>query len=247
MFKRLITGFETRQDLLEEAIYNVPSANNLPNDAIADGVGDAKAYLSSFPKVAWVLKEPYDIVSDGKAAGGGWSISKDCFMKDSGSWSVRTWQRVIYVVYGLRHHLSYSEMDYISNDWDMGKVLREIAWINLSKMPALTTSSDKTIRDAYEKYWKVIVKEQLDLYKPDVIIFGNTLNICRNFILGNEDKAIEHVFREGQCFVEVFKKAGRLLLNAYHPGFISIPGVKGAEEHYVDSLIATIEKYYGQN
>jgi len=190
------------------------------------------------------LKEPYDDTEDGTAEGGGWSIQKDCFMKSEGPWPVRTWQRVIYVMYGLRNHLHYASMDYIKDDWSMGKVLREIAWINLSKMPALTTSSDTAVRKAYEQYWKDIVAEQIKLYNPDVIVFGNTLDLCRSSFLDKNDRPIDKVFCDGINMIDIYKKNGRLLLNAYHPGFISIRGLPGGEGHYVDSLIEAIEKHY---
>ena len=247
MQQKQVIEFESKQAKIEEAIYQVPVINGLSNDAIADGVGDVAAYLSTSPKVAWVLKEPYDETEDGIGAGGGWSIQRDCFMKSGGPWSVRTWQRVIYVMYGLRNHLHYAGMDYIRDDWSMGKVLREIAWINLSKMPALTKSSNTAVREAYEQYWKDIIKAQIELYNPDVIVFGNTLDLCRRSFLDEADQSIDKVYRDGVYMIDVYKKSGRLLLNAYHPGFISISGLKGGEGHYVDSLIDTVEKYYEQS
>lgn len=247
MQQKQVIEFESKQAKIEEAIYQVPVINGLSNEAIADGVGDVAAYLSTSPKVAWVLKEPYDETEDGIEAGGGWSIQRDCFMKSGGPWSVRTWQRVIYVMYGLRNHLHYAGMDYIRDDWSMGTVLREIAWINLSKMPALTKSSNTAVREAYEQYWKDIIKAQIELYNPDVIVFGNTLDLCRRSFLDEPDQSIDKVYRDGVYMIDVYKKSGRLLLNAYHPGFISISGLKGGEGHYVDSLIDTVEKYYEQS
>ncbi|MBR1435458.1 MAG: hypothetical protein IJ584_10145 [Bacteroidales bacterium] len=80
----------TKQAEIEEPIYQVPAINGLPNDAIADGVGDLTAYFSSSPKVAWILKEPYDETADGISRGGGWSIQKDCFMNGEGPCPVCT-------------------------------------------------------------------------------------------------------------------------------------------------------------
>ena len=117
MNSQRIQDLISKQAEIEESIYQVPAINGLPNDAIADGVGDLAAYFSSSPKVAWILKEPYDETADGITWEGGWSIPRDCFMDGDGPWPVRTWQRVIYVMYGLRNHLHYADMDYIKNDW----------------------------------------------------------------------------------------------------------------------------------
>ena len=239
--------FELRQNEIEMKIEKMAEREGLITSDVGpiyDGVGDACAFLSSHPRIAWVLKEPYDVVKDEKIEGGGWSIPRACFMNDAQDWSNRTWQRVIYVMYGLRHNLHYADMDYIRDNWEMGKVLREIAWINLNKMPARKTSSNAAVKMAYDKYWKKIVKEQIDLYNPDVIVFGNTLDICRDAFLEEMDSPIEYVDREDVCFISVFKKDGRLLVHAYHPGFRYVKGVKGGEQHYVDSLIDTIQKCY---
>ena len=146
-------------------------------------------------------------------------------------------------MYGIKHNLSYSQMDNISNDPDMGKVLREVAWINLSKMPAFTSSSIQQIKTLYENYWKPVILNQVSLYSPDIIVFGNTLQCCRRDFLADEDVPIDKYEYGGRCFINVYKKDGRILLDTYHPGFRSIRGVNGAIEYYVDTLIAAIKKY----
>ena len=163
-----IQGFRNSQDCIEREIEDNVRQHSFFNDAIFDGVADLALYLKSSPKVAWILKEPYDDFENGIPSGGGWSIPRDCFMKEDQEWKVRTWQRVIYVMYGLANNLRYSQMDYIKNDPDMGKVLRAVAWINLSKMPAYSTSSITQITNQYKNFWRPIVQKQLDL-KPSRI------------------------------------------------------------------------------
>lgn len=77
------------QETIENAIWHLAEEKKLTTDKIApitDGIADFEAYLASSPRVAWILKEPYDEVRDGTIAGGGWSIPRDCFMKSGGSW-----------------------------------------------------------------------------------------------------------------------------------------------------------------
>lgn len=234
--------FDLSQSKIDQLIESIVKEYNQSNDAIYDGIADFEAYSNSPYKVAWILKEPYDDFENGMPIGGGWSIPKDCFLDENQKWKVLTWQRVIYVMYGLKYQLSYSEMDFIRNDPEMGKVLREVAWINLSKMPALTSSDTKAISYYYKKYWRPVVLEQVKLYSPKVIVFGNTLQCCREDFLTNSDEPIDRYVFDGTCFINVYKKDGKTLLDAYHPGFRSIPCVKNSVEHYVDSLIDAIKK-----
>ena len=90
-YPKMITDLEHKANQLEELIYELGRkiGENSDTNAIADGIADFKANLSSSPKIAWVLKEPYDDIKESKPSGGGWSIPKDCFMKE-GNWGVLT-------------------------------------------------------------------------------------------------------------------------------------------------------------
>ncbi len=238
-----IQGFRNSQDCIEREIEDNVRQHSFFNDAIFDGVADLALYLKSSPKVAWILKEPYDDFENGIPSGGGWSIPRDCFMKEDQEWKVRTWQRVIYVMYGLANNLRYSQMDYIKNDPDMGKVLRAVAWINLSKMPAYSTSSITQITNQYKNFWRPIVQKQLDLYSPDVIVFGNTLQCCREDFLSENDVPLKTISYNNVSFINIYKKEHRVLLDAFHPAFRNVGAGKGSIEFYVDSLIEAIRNY----
>ena len=238
-----IQEFMDSQNRIEYDIENSVKHNSFLNDAIYDGVADIESYLKSSPKVAWLLKEPWDDFENGNPSGGGWSIPRDCFMKEDQEWKVRTWQRAIYVMYGLKYNLHYSEMDYIRDDPEMGKVLREVAWINLSKMPAFSTSSIKQITNQYQNIWRPIVLNQLDLYAPDVIVFGNTLQCCREDFLSKNDVPIKTIEHNGVCFINIYKRNSTVLLDAFHPAFITVGAGKGSVEFYVDSLIDAIRNF----
>ena len=62
-----------RQTEMHDKIFNHAKENNLIKQKpllmpIYDGVADIKAYISSNPKIMWILKEPYDdFTSTGKA------------------------------------------------------------------------------------------------------------------------------------------------------------------------------------
>ena len=230
---------------MEKDIYTRGQSigKNSNTKAIADGISDLNSYLSSYPKIAWILKEPYDEIKEGKPCGGGWPIPKDCFLKE-GPWDVLTWQRVIYVMHGLKHRLRYEDMDNIRDTPEMGKVLRQIAWINLSKMPSKTFSNNNQVKEAYKQHWRDIVKKQINLYSPNIIVFCNTLQYCREDFLDKDDKPIKQYIYNNKCLLNAFHKNGQLLLDAYHPGFRYIKGIKDSVAKYVNSLIDAINELY---
>lgn len=219
-----------KQKTLETKIYEVANDNNLLTDnlhPICDGVCDFDEYLKSSPKIMWILKEPYDDFVNGKPSGGGWSIPMDCFEKDD-VWKSKSWQSIIYVVYGFLHNLKWNEMDYIKDDKSMAEVLKQIAYINMSKMPAYNASNDNLLYDAY-KIWKDILFEQITTYSPDIIIFGNTFKYFQKDLIGSDINPIKAY----DDWIDVYKKDKTILLDAYHPSR------KGCD--YVDSLITALQ------
>lgn len=235
---------KSKQEAIQQRIYEIAKKEGLSNEninAIPDGVADCEGYLNTSPRVAWILKEPYDyFLEDGKTpAGGGWLLYCG-FLSENKDWEKnKTWRRIIYTMYGLRNHKHYRDMDYISNSPEMGDVMKETVILNLSKMPARTTS-DHTFALNYEKYWAPILKEQIELYDPDVIIFGNTFEACWPIFVPEDAEPIR-IFKGRKCFIDLYRNNDRLLLYAYHPSNLF------KEEFYIDSLIDTINKYYGDN
>ncbi len=198
---------------------------------IFDGVADLKAYLQSSPKIMWMLKEPYDYINEEtkKPEGGGWTLMED-MGKESENPLVqslpRTMQRIIYATAGIYTGTEYDNMEYYYQP-NMYKYLFQIAYINLSKMPAGTRSGDMT-----EKYyiWKDIIFEQIKLYNPEVIIFGNTFQYMK------DDLGITEKDYVPTCtgWVDIYKKDGRLFVDAYHPGVIC------STKQYVNTMVNII-------
>ena len=79
-------------------------------------------------------------------------------------------------------------------------------------MPAYTTSQESELWGKY-KLWKDILLRQIDLYDPEVIIFGNTFKYFKEDII--TDKTI---IPESEGFSDFYKLGNRLVIDAYHPG-----------------------------
>ena len=129
---------------------------------IYDGVADIKAYISSNPKIMWILKEPYDdFTSTGKARGGDWYFTEH--FKNTNVWKDQDmWKLMIQINYAIRNNLKWKELDYIENNSEMAEELKKTAYINISKMPANTISPNDHIRTCYT-IWKKILFEQIDI------------------------------------------------------------------------------------
>jgi hypothetical protein len=148
--------------------YVDPTGNTEP---IYDGVADLEGYLASSPRIMWILKEPYDdFKEDGTPIGGGWSYATDHpFNKDIHSTSrARVFQPICYINYGIWTGQGWDQMPWLSECQEMRHGLRKIAYINVSKMPALKSSEDPRIEEAYRRHRDLIL-DQINTYAPNIL------------------------------------------------------------------------------
>ena len=202
---------------------------------IFDGVAGIKEYLASTPKIMWVLKEPYDdFTANGNARGGNWYFTEH--FKNTNVWKDQDmWKLMIQINYAIRNDLKWKELDYIENNSEMAEELKKTAYINISKMPANTISPNDHMWASYN-IWKKILFEQIDIYKPDVIIFGYTFQFFKDDFKIT-DKPIPTV--SGQWNADVYKKDNMILIDAFHP---SRKGGEDSGHDYVTSIINAYKK-----
>ena len=205
-------------------------------EPICDGVADIPAYVESSPRIMWILKEPYSgFTESGKPKGGGWKLTKH-FKDYEDVWQDEDmWQLMIQINFAIRNHLKWSELDFIENNPEMAEELRKIAYINVGKMQGYTTNSNSHKQDCYN-IWKPILIEQIELYDPEVIIFGNTFYLLNDYFQIDE-KPISTV--AGNWNSNGFKKDNRILIDAYHP---SRKGGENSGKDYVTSIVKAYEK-----
>ena len=224
-----MTSIELKQaqQTIENEIYSYAKTISLSNgntEPIPDGIYDAESYLSSPIQIMWVLKEPVDEITNGKPYGGGWPLYTAFDNKDA--WSNRTFQPIIYSTYGVFNKKKWEDLDWIRDNPKMVDVLKQIAYINVSKMPALLHTDDSSLREKYE-IWKKILFKQINTYCPQVIIFGNTFKYFK--------KDLNDVKRIGgeQGIIDIYKNDKNvLLLDVYHPNQRIIKRVV-----YINSII----------
>lgn len=240
---------------LENEISQLAKDNSLSNEdiePITDGVSDIEAYYNSNPRIMWVLKEPYDdFDEDGNPKSDGWSITKDVFNNKYGyAWTCQSWKPIIYSMYGFLNRISFFDpkMPWVENDNSIQSVLKQIAYINVNKMPS-TTMSPKEWCNTY-KIWKGIISKQIKLYNPNVIILCGVNDViddslCENCSCGKSSSCnCQKMHIESQPkYMHIYKtEDGRLLIYTYHPGYPKLKNEDNLGE-YVNSIISAINLY----
>ena len=220
---------ESYQQKMAERMYDVAHLNGLSSAKLApitDGVADIPAYLSSKPKIMWILKEPYDdFTISGKPKGGDYSIGDAIRTADLSKTSL-TWKNIAKTVHAI---FSGKTAEKELTEDEMRSALSKIAYINVSKMPAQTSTSDSELKAKFE-IWKETLFMQIDLYNPDVIIFAKT------FLLFAPYLEIENppVYQDEDCWCDAYNHNGRILIDTYHPAR------KGSD--YVNTVADTVRK-----
>ena len=232
-------SLEKQQKEIDLLVEKTARKANLITDKVEpiwDGIANPEGYLRSRLKVAWVLKEAYDDFDEnGDNYGGNFSLL-ECYDKPD-AWRNKVWQRIAYVMYGFLHDLWWDNMDYIYDNHEMINVIRDIAMINISKMPGKTVSSLYEIEAKYNTVWREVILKQLDIYAPDVIIFGNTFECFRRDPLGNrfqEAQLDRDISFDSNWGIDYFRLGGQRLISAYHPG--------RKDGSYVDGLISALQQ-----
>lgn len=215
-------------------------------EPIGDGIINYEQYLKSNLKILWLLKEPYDTENDGK---GGWSMADllgeadvyEKFFNQKKTRSKKTWYPIIYTSFGiLNNYKCYDDIEFIDKDPTMVSVLKQIAFININKLASTSTTNMNKLRKLFQRNSEIL-KRQIDLYNPDIIIGCKTLDIYFNLLeLGNAE------LQKSQAGTKYYVKNNKLYIDAYHPGQIGITRYKDANENYIDDLITIYRTVYNK-
>ncbi|TAE18620.1 MAG: hypothetical protein EAY72_00530 [Bacteroidetes bacterium] len=199
-----------------------------PNQLLmTDGVVNIEEYYKSPIKIMWILKEPYDREDND---GGGWSMSEALNNGKLGNGKdSSTWQPIIYSTYGiLNNYMKYEKMPKLSETKDMNLILRQIAFINVQKLPAKTRTSASSLKNAYQQN-KEILLAQIATYKPDIIIGGKTLHLFKQDLKITQDNELKFGH---------FSKDKTLFINTFHPAQTKI-----TKSEYVNTIIERAKQY----
>ena len=227
---------------LKLMITKCANDNNLITEDIKpiyDGIYSAELYLESPLKIMWILKEAYDDVDNkNNPVGGDWSITENIFDEpDKNIINNRTLEMVAYISYGILNNILWNKMDYIADTPEIAKSVQQIAYININKMPAYTTTDDSKLNGHYH-IWKDVLLKQIEVYNPDVMIFGNTYCYFENDLTGRY-KTLSKAHK-----INVYEyNDNQLIIDAYHPG----NRISDYKEVYVNTIVKSVNKWLSDN
>jgi len=138
---------------------------------ICDGIVNPERYVASGKRILWFLKEPYD---NGEAYNdvrdGGWSLTEDCMNQKTDRTSrQKAFQPICYIDYGLRKNINdWDEMPWLRDSQEIRDGLKNIAFINVLKLPGLKASPSSRIVEGYQKHRQLLL-DQITAYAPEII------------------------------------------------------------------------------
>lgn len=218
---------------------------------ITDGVADINEFIKRNYKVMFILKEGYDYFDEyGYPAGGGWMMTAGDENGNYPNGVSLTWRRILQIAYGIFNNKdTFSQIPKVPSKFngtdEYGRIIKSIIYINTNKMPAYKTSNDYDVQQSFY-FWKNIIKEQIKLYNPDIVIFCGTYKYYKNsFSELFESKAPSDsemkTYGTGNIVKGAFKDSNnRLFITAVHPGNGYL---KGGDESYFTDIMQAVKDY----
>jgi len=184
-------------------------AKHYGKPAIFDGIVNQKEYEKANPKILWILKE-----ANSTGENESWNMREHINQKlktESGirkGWSA-TFKKIIYVTNGILNNITWSEELYHPGyKPSVIDELKKIAYINIKKIGGGSVANKNEIQEHYN-FSKELLFEQINEFKPTIIIFGGT------FKFFEKDLNLGKLKSFGSCNSKT--KDGRTYVSAYHP------------------------------
>ena len=94
-------------------------------------------------------------------------------------------------------------------------------------MPAHKISNDSILSNLYS-IWRPILLEQIEIYEPQIIIFGNTFKFFKKDLVGDDAEPSKRI----DGVIHIYEKNEIMMIDAYHPNQKII-----GRDMYVNSII----------
>jgi hypothetical protein len=213
-------------------LYEMAKLTNPNVEPITDGVVDIDLYLASQPKILWILKEPFDDFENGTPCGGGWSMTKHVLA--AGKFGNKPpFAPIAYIAYSVfNDFLPYQKIEYVTENPLVKAAVKRIAYINVNKMPALSTSGGTDFAGLYAHNRSRLLK-QISTMQPDILIFGSTIGL----FLDDLDLKWGDLNPVGS--LKFCVKARQLFIDAYHPSQWS----RVSPADYVNEIVSVIKTH----
>ena len=201
------------------------------NGYIRDGIVNLEKWQVQQIRPLFIGKEAH-----GK---GEWSITDHCMNAKPAEFcreSPRSWPKTAAISYALQNgFLDYSQIHSIRKAARVSESLRNIAFINVGKHGAATTTPPKRLSALYNQNRKLL-HDQITLCQPNVIIGWNTLGLFetdRDFLSRFANNKID-TGRAGN--VRSWMSNGRLFISTSHPAYFKTP-----TKQYVNDIVNAVK------
>lgn len=211
-------------DIKEKEIFE--KLRKIDPSIVEDGIVSEEEYLDSKYKIVYIMKEVN--------GGSGWNL-KD-FLYNGGR--SQTWDNVARWTEGLlninqEYNWSYLEEN---NEKRRKYYLKKIGVINLKKTPGHHTSEYKKISKAASEN-RNLIKKQVDMYNPDIIICcGTADDFVKNYL---ESKLVN--WKMTKRGIQYIKCNNKIIVSFAHPearirdAYLYYALIDGAREILVNS------------
>lgn len=216
-------------DEISKKISNLKNSFN-SSTPIIDGIVDFGQYQTCDLKILWILKEVNsvddidewdlrDAISNLKTEKG--------IVKGWGS----TFNPIVYTTYGILNNKERKEINNINSNPEIIDVLQKIAYVNIKKIPGGSVVKHLELEMAYDEQ-KEILKEQISLYNPNIIICGGTFEIIK------DDLNYKKLDKKHNYPINIFQSQKRIIIDAYHPNNRTVK-----QEIYCNSIINAVKDW----
>lgn len=145
----------------------------------------------------------------------------------------QTFNPIVYTLYGIFNKMEWEEIPFISEEPENATVIKNIAYVNMKKLPGTSLANHSEVQKHFSE--NDILKRQIELFKPQVIICGGTFDLLDNLfeeIYGDEyDKMEER--KENKT--RIFHNSRLMIIDTYHPSNRSL-----GKEVYCNTIINSV-------
>jgi len=211
---------------LDDKISNLKDIENR-STPILDGIVDINKYVTQDYKIMWILKEVNSVDDNDE-----WDL-RDLITKLKQEYGILngwagTFNPIVYSTYGIVNNKFWNEIPNTDADPEIIDVLKQIAYVNIKKIPGGAVVNHTNLLNSYN-IQKDILKSQIDLFEPNIIICGGTFSYIKNDLILNEFEQIDHFPRN------IYYSRDKLIIDTYHPNNRTI-----SQEKYCDSIINSV-------
>ncbi len=205
---------------------------------------DPKEYLNVNPRILFLLKEPY-ITEDSFKKGdrGGHDQAKERNENPLGDSGDQTYKRIISAAYAIVKRESFKN-EHLKEGSEAFNIFRKhVCIINVNNIPRVGGSSKNGLLKKWATINKEFIQKQIELYKPDVIIGGHTLQHFRpsqitNISIGQSFEIFSyHVTlekKDERWWLYSDKEKNVLFIDAYYPTLYALESYwKSIKEFYL--------------